>query len=151
MDRRKLSKEGGRMTIEVTTGATNVASTQNYFKTNSAIINNSSKEDANRIASGSGIKADSQDSVELSSSFKYEETEKNGTDALKKQIEDSNKDIQSVNKDLQVQYAEDIGRIAVKVVDRNTGKVIKEIPSEEMLDFVRKMKETIGNLFDKQG
>jgi flagellar protein FlaG len=39
-------------------------------------------------------------------------------------------------------------KIAVKVVDRNTGKVIREIPAKEMQALQDKMSELVGMIFD---
>jgi flagellar protein FlaG len=38
----------------------------------------------------------------------------------------------------------------IKVVERGTNKVIREIPSEEFLNLVEKMDQMIGILFDKK-
>ena len=38
----------------------------------------------------------------------------------------------------------------ISVVDPNTDKVIREIPPKEFLDFIAKMKEYIGMVFDKK-
>jgi flagellar protein FlaG len=39
-------------------------------------------------------------------------------------------------------------QIVVKVTDANTGKVIRQIPSEEMLRLSRNIKEMIGVFYD---
>ena len=44
----------------------------------------------------------------------------------------------------------DSGKMIVKVVERGTNKVIREIPSEEFLNLVEKMDQMIGILFDKK-
>jgi flagellar protein FlaG len=54
----------------------------------------------------------------------------------------------SLNFDLDFQVHKKTGKIFVKVVDKNTHKVIKEIPSESMLDFLSKFEDAIGALFD---
>jgi len=42
------------------------------------------------------------------------------------------------------------GKIMVTVVNEDTGKVIREIPSRELLDLAAKLEETIGLIFDKK-
>ena len=42
------------------------------------------------------------------------------------------------------------GRVMVKVIDKNTGKVIREIPDKKFLDLVAGMDKMIGILFDKK-
>ena len=43
------------------------------------------------------------------------------------------------------------GRMMVTVVDESTGKVIREIPSQEILELAAKMDEMVGMIFDKRG
>ena len=45
---------------------------------------------------------------------------------------------------------ETTGRTMVKVVDKETGNLIREIPPEELLDLVDKIDEMIGIIFDKK-
>ena len=43
------------------------------------------------------------------------------------------------------------GRIKVTVTEKTSGKVIREIPSSEMLNLAANMDEMIGMIFDKKG
>jgi len=45
---------------------------------------------------------------------------------------------------------EDSGEIMVTVVDQDTGKVIREIPTKEALDLAAKLEEVAGLIFDKK-
>jgi flagellar protein FlaG len=45
---------------------------------------------------------------------------------------------------------EETGRTIVKVVDQESGEVIKELPPEELLDLAAKLEEMSGVLFDKK-
>jgi len=42
------------------------------------------------------------------------------------------------------------GETIVKVVDRDTGKLIRQIPPQEMLDLADKLEDMMGILFDKK-
>ena len=53
-----------------------------------------------------------------------------------------------MNRSLQFHVDEDSGRDVIKVVDKNTGDVIKQYPSEEVLGLVSKLSETAGKLID---
>ncbi len=57
----------------------------------------------------------------------------------------------SLNFDLNFQIHKDSGKIYVKIIDKNSHKVIKEIPPESTLDFLSKFEKMIGILFDKTG
>ncbi len=39
----------------------------------------------------------------------------------------------------------------VTVVDESNGKVVREIPSHEILDLAAKMDEMVGMIFDQKG
>lgn len=54
------------------------------------------------------------------------------------------------NKRLKLTINHRIDRVIVKVIDRKTDKVIKEIPSEEIQNMVARIRETIGLLIDEQ-
>lgn len=54
------------------------------------------------------------------------------------------------NIDLKFSVHESSGKIMVAVVDEDSGKVIREIPSRELLDLAAKLEEAIGLIFDKK-
>ena len=55
------------------------------------------------------------------------------------------------NVNLQFSVHKASGRMMVTVVDESTGKVIREIPSQEILELAAKMDEMVGMIFDKRG
>ncbi len=69
-------------------------------------------------------------------------------------IEDTVRKINAVLDTLSVQAEfqvhEDIDVIQVRVVDRNTGKLVREIPADDVINRLRKFKELTGLLFDLQ-
>ena len=56
--------------------------------------------------------------------------------------------VNSVQTDLQIQVHQRTGDIMVKVISKNDGKVVREIPSEELLNLAAKMQDMMGILFD---
>ncbi len=58
--------------------------------------------------------------------------------------------VQSIQRDLKIQVDEKTGRIIVKVTSKESGKVIREIPPEELLDLAARIEEMTGILFDKK-
>jgi len=59
--------------------------------------------------------------------------------------------LDSMNISLQYSvYGDKDDKIAVKVVDRDTGKVIREIPAKEMQALQDKMSELVGMIFDRK-
>ncbi len=69
---------------------------------------------------------------------------------LVKAIEKAIKKVEGRTTNLQFSIHEQTKRIAVKVLDRNTGEVIREIPPEKTLDFVAKLWEMAGILVDEK-
>jgi flagellar protein FlaG len=53
------------------------------------------------------------------------------------------------NRRLRFYVNEEIDRVVVKVVDAETDKVIKEIPSEEVQDLAARIEKAIGLLVDE--
>jgi len=68
--------------------------------------------------------------------------------ALVDQIQQALEEMQ--HKSLQFSVDESTGRTVIKVVDKDTGEVIKEIPPEETLRLAEKIEEMSGILFDKR-
>ena len=63
-------------------------------------------------------------------------------------IEQANKLIELFNRDLRFEKHEGTGVIQISIVERNDGKVIKQIPSDSLLDMIAKIKDIIGSLMD---
>ena len=55
------------------------------------------------------------------------------------------------NVDFQFSVHRASGKMMVTVVDESTGKVVREIPSHEILDLAAKMDEMVGMIFDQKG
>jgi flagellar protein FlaG len=47
-------------------------------------------------------------------------------------------------------YHKETKRVSIKVIDKNTDKVIREIPPEKSLDMLQKMWEMAGILVDEK-
>ncbi|MCT4619780.1 MAG: flagellar protein FlaG [Marinisporobacter sp.] len=73
-----------------------------------------------------------------------------GEGQLVEAIEKSNKDFKMDNKSLQFSIHEKTKQIMVKVIDNDTEEVVREIPSEKILDMVAAMMERTGLFLDKK-
>ena len=56
--------------------------------------------------------------------------------------------IRSIQRDLRIKVHNDTGRLMVQVISAEDGKVIREIPPEELLNLAAKMEEMVGILFE---
>jgi len=68
---------------------------------------------------------------------------------LEKAIEKLNMMTELFNFKLQFRVHKETGRIFCKVVNPDTGEVVKEIPTEKILDMLGKMEEMAGLIIDK--
>lgn len=64
--------------------------------------------------------------------------------------EQLNEYMEQLNCNLQFNYYEKLGRLGVKMINRDTQEVIKEFPPEKLLEAMEKTKEWIGVFLDKK-
>jgi flagellar protein FlaG len=64
---------------------------------------------------------------------------------LKVLVNEGNTVLKGVNSNLQFQIDDSTHQVVIKIVDNKTGDVIRQIPTVEMLDFIRHMKELEGD------
>jgi len=76
------------------------------------------------------------------------QTETGTSETIKKAVSDINK--QMSNSSVQFGIHEATNRVMIKVVDKETKKVVKEYPAEETLDIIAKAWELAGIMVDKK-
>lgn len=79
---------------------------------------------------------------------RVDESTSNNTEALKKAVETINKKMS--NSVAQFGIHEATNRVTIKIVDRETKKVLKEFPPEETLDMIAKVWELAGIMVDEK-
>ncbi|RMF06389.1 MAG: flagellar protein FlaG [Candidatus Neomarinimicrobiota bacterium] len=70
---------------------------------------------------------------------------------VNKMIKAYNSFVKKVGTKLSFTKDEASGRVVILVRDQETGEVIRQIPSKEMLELLAKMKNLEGMLFDQKG
>jgi len=74
------------------------------------------------------------------------------TEQVQQMVSDMQGQLDSMNVSLQYTlYGSHDKKIAVKVVDKGTGDVIREIPPKEMQALQSKMSELVGMIFNEKG
>jgi flagellar protein FlaG len=87
----------------------------------------------------------------VSKSQNQQKQEKSAEMAMPAMLKDMESKINQMHEvGLEFSQYKDSGKIIVRVVEKGTNKVIREIPSAEFLDLVAKMDQMIGILFDKK-
>ncbi len=71
-------------------------------------------------------------------------------DVLKKAVENMNKKFEMLNSQLKVEVDEDTGIRVVKIVDKETKEVVRQIPPEVMLKIAKYLDEVAGLLFNEK-
>lgn len=80
-----------------------------------------------------------------------EEQRSSENEKMKQMVMEMQKQINSMNVSLQFStYGENGEKIAVVVADKNSGEVIREIPSKELQNLYAKMREITGLIFNTQ-
>lgn len=69
---------------------------------------------------------------------------------IKSVIDDVNNKIKDTRTRCEYTYHEDIKRVSIKIYDMDTNEVIREIPSEEILEVLQRLWEVAGLLVDKK-
>ncbi|MDX8401540.1 MAG: flagellar protein FlaG [Mariprofundaceae bacterium] len=73
-----------------------------------------------------------------------------GSQEVRKAVRQANIDLAGANQRIGFTYEEKLGQIFVQVMDKHTGKVIKEIPPKEFIRHQVAMREFLGMLLDRK-
>lgn len=77
--------------------------------------------------------------------------EKDSTQQLQELIEELNEQADKLSTNIAFALSDETERLYVKVLERNTGEVIREFPSEQARALTGYLKSAVGLLFDKEG
>lgn len=62
-----------------------------------------------------------------------------------------NKEMKRININVDFSYNDDIQGLVVVVKESDGNKIIREIPSKEAIELMKKMHDLVGLIFDKKG
>lgn len=110
--------------------------------------NRQNEESASLKADTVAEKKVESDSVLSANSLK-EKDKKPGSnatslDTLKSAAAAGNSILQAVNLNLEFKVDDSTQKVVIKIIDNQTGETVRQIPSEDMLAFIRKMQELDG-------
>jgi flagellar protein FlaG len=83
--------------------------------------------------------------TENENALKQNSNQKLSLDAVKEAVKTGNTMLQSISSSLSFEIDDATKQVVVKIVDSKTGELVRQIPTVEMLDFMRRMKELEGN------
>jgi flagellar protein FlaG len=70
---------------------------------------------------------------------------------LEKTVKNLNNQMQSLETNIKFGFSDEIESLYVSVLERNTGRLIRKIPSDEAMRLSEHFREIIGVIFDKKG
>lgn len=65
-------------------------------------------------------------------------------DSVKQAVDDGNSLFQATKRNLQFKVDDETNELVVKIVDSESGEVVKQIPADEMLDLIKRMQDLEG-------
>lgn len=78
-----------------------------------------------------------------------EEREKMDEQSVSYMTQELNELMSKINCNLEFQYHKEVNLMSVRMLDKKTHEVLKEVPPEEMLDQMAKAREWLGAFLDK--
>ena len=70
---------------------------------------------------------------------------------IQEAVDSTNKELTKLETNLRFSIHKKTRQIVVKIIDTNTQEIIKEVPSEKILDMVASMMERAGLILDRKG
>ncbi|MDD3415238.1 MAG: flagellar protein FlaG [Lachnospiraceae bacterium] len=99
-------------------------------------------------------KAEQKDNENSSDAYSYAEEQQQkssaATEQIKKAVAKINKSINNSNEEAVFGIHEATNRVTIKIVDKESKKVIKELPPEKTLDMIAKVWEIAGIMVDEK-
>jgi flagellar protein FlaG len=85
----------------------------------------------------------------IESSFKVNDKLTISSEDLHKAVDLLNSKLQDLNRNVNFSIDQASGRDVVRVTNSNTGEVVRQLPFEESLQFMRNLDRMIGLIFDQ--
>lgn len=70
---------------------------------------------------------------------------------LQKLTKELNEKMKRIESNLTFSYNEVLHSLVVTIKDSNGGRIVREIPSQEVIKLTEKMRDILGIIFDKKG
>jgi flagellar protein FlaG len=105
------------------------------------------------VSAGMGSQAITQASPdrerEVTEPQKSLQKEKPSAEEILKNLDEINNQLKSMNRSIRFSIDESVKDIVVKIVDKDSGEVIRQIPPDEVLRLREHFKEMVGLILEK--
>ena len=115
-----------------------------------AQINSSKVSSASRVEAVASNTRKNESSKTLSSSQNAQSKEEITSQKLRQTTDDLNSQMEMLKTNVRFAFSDDINALFVQVTEKDTGRVIRQIPSEEAIKIASYFKNAVGLLFDKE-
>ncbi len=120
----------------------NIQPTGTSLPTHAQLMLNPAEREARRIGTGGGATAESERSP-------TETLQPGARERLEAATASVREFVQPINSDIEFSVNDDTGQLVVKIIDRSTKEVIRQMPSAEMIAIAKTL-DSIKGLFVKQ-
>jgi len=86
----------------------------------------------------------------INPSFQINEKTVISGDDLRKAVEILNQNLEKYSRNVRFSVDRSTGKDVVRVVSSSSGETIRQLPNDEMLNFIRNLDNMIGLIFDKK-
>lgn len=66
-------------------------------------------------------------------------------------VKELNEEMESINTDLMFDYDDSISSLVLTIKQKESGKVIRQIPTDEVMELMKKMRDIVSVILDTQG
>lgn len=116
----------------------------------SSVRANSGKTDATALSAEKRVQKSKGAGESLVQNAEKLADEEQGTQQLKELASELNKQMDLLNTNIAFDFSDEIDRLYLRVLEKNTGKLIREFPSEEARALAGYFRNAVGLLFDKE-
>lgn len=135
------------MTVQAQ-GSVSVQRPQTSVQTERPDSSTSSVPSAEQVDRTTTVVENSQEKGQTNSNDQGREQQQLSHEQVRKAVERLNKNLS--NSEAVFGIHEDTNRVTIKIVDKNTKEVIKELPPEKTLDMIARVWEMAGILIDER-
>lgn len=143
-----IGKVQDMVTSAIVMGAVDKASTDNTAVANQK-VNKEAVQTADKTSGDEYVKK-GEEAQSAQNNEPQEEEQKLDEDTVSYMTEELNDLMRRIDADLEFQYHKEVNTMSVKMLDKKTGEVLKEVPPEEMIKHMIKAKDWLGAFLDKK-
>jgi flagellar protein FlaG len=116
----------------------------------SVALRDAVKPDVNQADQTRAVFRQNIDRAEMAQKAKQRE-DKESPMSLEKAVEKSNDTARQMNSQIRFQVDDKTGQVIVKIINKDTKEVIRQIPSEEMVKLASRAEDLRGLIFNVDG